>query len=110
MEKGKEHVMEHFYTSGSLGNILSWGDQQILEPIDEVFDVQDISYDNKIKAVMKRHVKRRSFTLDSTMFVTTDETLFDTENTKVSELLGVGMSITNATLDRVKRMNEKLLP
>jgi hypothetical protein len=71
MEKGKEPVMEHFYTSGSLGNTLSWGDQQIPEPVDEVVDVQAISYDKKRKAVMKRTVKRRRFTLDSTMFVTT---------------------------------------
>jgi hypothetical protein len=103
MEKGKEPVMEHFYTLGSLGNTLSWGDQQIPEPVDEVFDVKAISYDKKRKAMMKRTVKRRRFTLDSTMFVTTEETLFDTKNTKVSEFLGVGMAITDATLDREKR-------
>jgi hypothetical protein len=103
MEKGKEPAMEHFYTVGSLGSTLSWGDQQILEPVDEVVDVQAISYDKKRKAVMKRTVKRRRFTLDNTLFVTTEETLFDTEHTKVSELLGAGMAITDATLDREKR-------
>jgi hypothetical protein len=39
MEKGKEPFMEHFFTLGSLGNTLSWGYQQIPEPIDEVVDV-----------------------------------------------------------------------
>jgi hypothetical protein len=72
MEKGKEPTMEHFYTSGSLGNTLSWGDQQILEPVDEVVDVQAISYDKKRKAIMKRTVKRRRSNLDNTLFVTTE--------------------------------------
>jgi len=71
MEKGKEPAMEHFYMAGSLGSTLSWGDQQILEHVDEVIDVWVVSYDNKRKAVMKRTVKRRRFTLDNTLFVTT---------------------------------------
>jgi hypothetical protein len=71
MEKGKELVTKHFYTLGSLGNTLSWGDQQIPQLVDEVVDVQPISYNKKRKVVMKRTVKIRRFTLDSTVFITT---------------------------------------
>jgi hypothetical protein len=95
--------MEHLYTVGSLGNTLSWGDQQIPEPVDEVTDIQEISYDRKIKVVMRRTVKKRKLTLDSTLLITTEETLFDTENAKMTELIRAGMAITDATLDREKR-------
>jgi hypothetical protein len=50
--------MEHLYTLGSLGNTLSWGDQQIPEPVDEIADVQAIAYDRKRKFMMKRMVKK----------------------------------------------------
>jgi hypothetical protein len=83
MEKGKEPTMEHFYMSWILGSTLSWGDQQIVEPVGEVANVQDISYDKKRKEVLKRTVKRRRFTLYNNLVVTTKETLFDTKNTKV---------------------------
>jgi len=69
--KGKEPITKHFYTPGSLGNTLSWGDQQIPEPIDKVDDVQDISFDKKTKAIMKRTVKIMRLNLDNTLFVTT---------------------------------------
>jgi hypothetical protein len=38
--RDREPTMEHLYTAGSLGNTLSWGDQQIPEPVDEVTDIQ----------------------------------------------------------------------
>jgi hypothetical protein len=86
--------MEHLYTAGSLGNTLSWGDQQIPEPVDEIVDIQEIAYDRKRKAVMRRTTKKRRLTLDSTLLITTEETLFDTENAKMIELIRVGMDIT----------------
>jgi hypothetical protein len=101
-DKGKEPTLEHFHTPGSLGNILSWGDQQILEPIDEVVDVQAIAYDRKRQVVVKRTSKKRRLTLDSAVMITTEETLFDAKQSKVSELLGVGMAISSATIDREK--------
>jgi hypothetical protein len=63
--------MEHLYMVGSLGNTLSWGDQQIPEPVDEVADIQEISYDRKRKVVMRRTIKKRKLMLDSTLFITT---------------------------------------
>jgi hypothetical protein len=48
-EPAQEDTMEHLYTPGSLGNTLSWGDQQIPEPVDEIADVQAIAYDRKRK-------------------------------------------------------------
>jgi hypothetical protein len=95
--------MEHLYTVGSLGNTLSWGDQQILEPIDEVIYIQEISYDRKKKTVMRRIVKKRKLTLDSTFLITIEDTLFNIEKAKMTELIGVGMAITDATLDMEKR-------
>jgi len=36
---GKEPIIEHFHTPGNIGNILSWGDQQILELVHEVENI-----------------------------------------------------------------------
>jgi hypothetical protein len=52
---------------------------------------------------MRRTIKKRKLMLDSTLLITTEETLFDTENAKMTELIGAGMAITDATLDREKR-------
>jgi hypothetical protein len=52
---------------------------------------------------MRRTIKKRNLTLDSTLFITTKETMFDTENSKMTELIEVGMAITDATLDMEKR-------
>jgi hypothetical protein len=38
----QEPVLEKMYMAGSLGNILTWGDQKIPDPIDEVADIQVI--------------------------------------------------------------------
>ena len=75
----KEPAMEYLYTVRSLVSTLSWGDQQIPEPVDEVVDIQEISYDKKRKAMMRRTIKKRKLTLDNTLLITTEETLFDTE-------------------------------
>lgn len=40
------------------------------------------------------------------MFKTTEETLFDTEHAKMTELIGTGMAITDATFDRLKDEDE----
>jgi hypothetical protein len=69
--------------------------------------VQAIAYDRKRKYVMKRMVKKRKLTLDSTLFITTEETLFDIEHAKMTELIGDGMAITDATLDREKKDEEE---
>jgi hypothetical protein len=45
--------------------------------------------------------------LDNTLLITTEETLFDTEHTKMTELIGDGMAITGATLDREKKDEEE---
>jgi len=88
---------------GGLGNTLSWGDQEIPEPIDEVVDIHDNSYDRKRKAMMKKIVRKMNLTLENTLFIITKETLFDTKNTRMIELIIVGMAIIDATLDKEKR-------
>jgi hypothetical protein len=49
----------------SLGNTLTWGEQQIPEPIDEVVDIQAITYDRKRKSTMKGTTNKRRLMLDS---------------------------------------------
>jgi hypothetical protein len=85
-----------------LGNTLTWGDQQIPEPVDEVADIYAISYDQKRKAIIQRTTKKRRITLDRSILITTEENLINTENARTSELLGVGMVLSDATLDRAK--------
>jgi hypothetical protein len=70
--------MEHLYMTGSLGSTLSWGDQQIPEPVNEIINIQEISYDRKRKVVMIRTTKKRKITLANTLLITKEETLFDT--------------------------------
>jgi hypothetical protein len=67
-----------------------------------------ITYDRKRKAIMRRTTKKRRLTLDSSILITTEEKLLNTEHTKTSELIGVGMAITDATLDRAKRDEKEL--
>ena len=52
---------------------------------------------------MRRTVKKSNLTLDSTLLITIEETLFDIENAKMTELIGAGMVISDATLYREKR-------
>jgi hypothetical protein len=88
--------------------MLTWGDQQIPKLVDEFFDIHAISYDRKRKAIVKRTTKKRRITLDRSILITTEEKLMNTENAKTSELIGAGMEITDATLDRAKRDEEEL--
>ena len=99
----QESVLEKINTAGSLGNTLTWGDQQIPEPITEVVDIQAISYDKKRKSIMRRTTKKIRLTLDISILITTKEKLLSTENVKTSKLIGAGMDITYATLDQEKR-------
>jgi hypothetical protein len=61
----QEPDLEQVYTTGNLGNTLTWGDQQIPELVDEVADIYVISYDRKRKAIIKRTTKKRRITLDA---------------------------------------------
>jgi hypothetical protein len=55
---------------------------------------------------MRRIVKKMNITLDGTIFITTEEMLFDTKSANMTNLIEVGMAITDATLDREK-MDER---
>jgi hypothetical protein len=52
MEEVQEPSLIQIYTIESLGNMLTWGDQQIPKPVDEVVDIHSIAYDRKRKAIM----------------------------------------------------------
>jgi hypothetical protein len=53
--------------------------------------------------VLERTTKKRRLTLNITLLVTTKETLLDTKNANITELIGAGVAITDATLDRERR-------
>lgn len=83
--------------------MLTSGENQILEPMDEVVDIQAISYDQKRKSIMNRTTRKRRLTLYRFILIIIEEKLTSTEHAKKSELIGTGMDITNATLDRVRK-------
>jgi hypothetical protein len=70
--------------------------------LDEVVDIEAIAYEHKIQLVVKRTTRKRNITLDNTMFITTEETLLDSEKYKVSKILGEGVAISQSTIDRAK--------
>jgi hypothetical protein len=82
--------------------MLTWGDQQIPEPVDEVANIYAISYDQKRKSIVQQTTKKRRITLDRSILVTTEENLINTENARTSELIGVGKALSDATLDRAR--------
>jgi hypothetical protein len=108
MEEVQEPSLEQIYTIGSLRNMLTWGDQQIPEHVDEVSDIHSISYVWKRKYIVKRTTKKRRITLDRSILITIEEKLMNMEHAKTSKLIGIGMEITDATLDRAKRDEEEL--
>jgi hypothetical protein len=71
--------------------------------LDEVVDIYVISYDRKRKAIVQRTTKKRRIMLDHSILITTEENLINTKNSRTYELLGMGMVILDATLDRAKR-------
>jgi hypothetical protein len=84
MEEVQEPNLEHIYTVGSLGNMLTCGEQKIPEPMDEVIDIQDIAYDLKRRAIMKITTKKMRITMDISILITTEEKLISTEHAKTS--------------------------
>jgi hypothetical protein len=108
-EEMQEPNLEQIYTVGSQENTLTWGEQSILEPIDEVVNIQSIAYDRKRKSIMKRTTEKRSFTVDSLILITIEEKLISIKNVRTSELIGAGMEITDVTLDRARKDEEELV-
>jgi hypothetical protein len=76
--------------------------------VDEVTDIQAISYDRKRKSVMNRTTKKRRLTLDNSILITTEDKLISTEHANTSELIDAGMEITDSTLDRARKYEEEL--
>jgi hypothetical protein len=77
--------------------------------VDEVANIHAIAYDRKRKAIVQRTTNKRRITLDHSILITTEEHLINTEHAKMYELIGVGMEITDATLERDKRDEEELV-
>jgi hypothetical protein len=94
-----------------MGIMLAWGDKKIPEPLDEVVDIEAITYDKKIQVSVRRTSRKRKLNLDNTMVMTVEETLLDAKKDKVNEMLGAVVAISHATIDKSKeKMIEKLLP
>jgi hypothetical protein len=77
--------------------------------VDAVIDIQAITYDKKRIDVMRRKSKKRSVTLDSTLLITIEETLLNTENAKTTKMIEERMVIIDAMLDIVKRDEKELV-
>jgi hypothetical protein len=92
----------------SLGNTLTWEEQQIPELIDEVTNIQSIAYDRKRKSLMKRTTNKRRLRLDNSILITTEDKLLNIEHANTSELIGAGMAITDGTLDRERRYEKEI--
>jgi hypothetical protein len=71
--------------------------------VDEVIEIQAITYNRKRIDIMKKTTKKRRITLDSSILITKMEKLISTEHAKTSELINTGMKITDATLDRARK-------
>jgi hypothetical protein len=108
MKEVQEPVLEQIHTTGSLGNTLTWEEQQILEPIDQVTNIHGIAYDRKRKAIMRRTTKKRRLMMDSSILITLEEKLLNTKHVNTSELIGIGMAIIDAMLNRAKRDEKEL--
>jgi DNA-directed RNA polymerase subunit E'/Rpb7 len=67
----------HGWEPGKYSNL---GRAKILEHVDEVADIQEITYDRKRKSIMKRTTKKRRLTLDSSILITIEEKCL-TQNT-----------------------------
>jgi hypothetical protein len=78
MEEVQEPILEQVHTVRSQGNTPTWGEQQIPDHVDEVVDIQEISYDWKRKSIMKRTTKKRNLTLDSSILINTEEKILNT--------------------------------
>jgi hypothetical protein len=76
--------------------------------VDEVADIHAIAYDWKIKNIVQRTTKKRRITRYFSILIKTEENLINTEHTKTSKLISVGMEIIDATLDREKRDEEDM--
>jgi hypothetical protein len=100
--------IEQLYTTDSLGNMLTWGNQQIPELVDEVADIYAISYDQKRKAIMQRTTKKGKITVDHYILVTTEENLINTIDARTSELIGMGRAISDVAQDRARRDEREL--
>jgi hypothetical protein len=108
-EEVQEPSLENMYTIRSLGNTVTWGDQQIPKLVEEVSDIHVIAYDRKRKDIVQRTTKKRRITLDRSILITMEENLINTDHAKKFELIDAGMVITYATLDRAKRDEEELV-
>jgi hypothetical protein len=108
MEEVQEPSLEQIYTIRSLGNMLTWGDQQIPKPVYEFADIHANAYHWKRKYIMHRTTKKSRITLDCSILITTEEKPINTDHAKTSQLINTGMAIIDATLDRMKRDEEEL--
>jgi hypothetical protein len=108
MKEVQEPILEQIHIDKSLGNTLIWGEKQIPNLVDEVTDIQAISYDRNRKDIMKRTTKKIRLMLDRSILITTKEKLLSTEHAKKYDLIDTQIAITDATLNREQRYEKEL--
>jgi hypothetical protein len=107
-EPSQDPISEHFYTPGSVRNILSWGDQPIHQPVEEVANLESFAYDRKRRSIVKRTQRKRKITLDNSVLCTFEEVIINTKKEKMSQLFSVGLVISHASLDKVVAKEREL--
>jgi hypothetical protein len=91
--------MEQVITPGIVENILSWVDQPILDPLEDVSDLEMIDY-NRERKYCQADPKRKKEDLDTTILCTIEEHVIDTKRARLSDLLSTGLAISHATMDK----------
>jgi hypothetical protein len=80
-EKIKETTIEKFHIPGCLRNILSWGDQLVPQPIDEVVNLDSLAYDRKLKSIIRRMRWKINLIVYSGILCTFEEAILDAKGT-----------------------------
>jgi hypothetical protein len=65
--KDKDPIMDQVHTPSSLENVLSWAYHPILEPLEEVTDLESIAYNCRKQAIINRTQKINIVNVDSSI-------------------------------------------
>jgi hypothetical protein len=95
-------MLQYFHTPESFQNVLSWGNRQIPYPIEELVDLESISYNRWRQAIVRIKQKRKRVYVDIVVVYMTEEPLFDMKSINLIELVAAGVEISHATIDKAR--------
>jgi len=85
---------------------LSWGDQYITNPLEEVANLELIAYNKISQAIVKK--KKQNIDLDNTILCTTEEHVIYTKMGKIIDLLYNRLDILHATIYKTRSLEEDI--